>query len=376
MSDEGYKVVLEGTLLHGHDRTRVVESLSKAFKQDPRVTERLLRGQARVIKKGLDHPTAQRYRDALQKMGAASHIEPEAPPGHHETTAEPSTEPAPVEATGTSDISCPRCGYKPVLENDVLLVRGDCPKCGLIVKGTDELSVEAFKKHGLPVDHTQEDMYDGVDVAPLQTRVLAGVYTFGLFLMVYIGFVIAFMILFFPVRDIPYHIVKNFLFTAYSNFPLLMTATSILLVAFLMPLVTEGRTWGQREFGIGILFSGEAETGGLILSLAFRVAAILCISYAPGLVSIRIGEMLGHAEFLEPYHTPVVVLGAIPAWVISWIFLLATRGKRSILDFVSGTIQTEEALPPPDAALKALKPLAIALGFVLLFGLVTPLFFL
>ena len=190
--------------------------------------------------------------------------------------------------------------------------------------------------------------------------------------MLYIGIVIVFMFLFFPLPDVPYHLVKNFLFTAKSNFPMLLSAISILILEFLIPLFVEGRTWGQREFGIGILFSGEAATGGLILSLTFRVATILLLSYAPGLLAIKIGGFLGYAKVLAPYHIPIMVAAAVPAWVTSWLFPLLSRNTTSVLDFVSSTVQTEERLLPAGPELKAIKPLAGALGFLVLFGLLTP----
>ena len=35
------------------------------------------------------------------------------------------------EAASSDWNVCPKCGYQPTHEDDVLLVRGDCPRCGL-----------------------------------------------------------------------------------------------------------------------------------------------------------------------------------------------------------------------------------------------------
>ena len=77
MKEESYKVILEGTVLGGHDRSQVLKNLSSAFKQDPQVTERLLLGKPRIVKKGLNYATAEKYQKALEKMGAASRFEAE-----------------------------------------------------------------------------------------------------------------------------------------------------------------------------------------------------------------------------------------------------------------------------------------------------------
>jgi hypothetical protein len=377
MSDESYKVILQGTIREGYDRREVVAALSRAFKQDELFAERLLSGMPRVVKKGLDLATAHKYQQSLQKMGIVSLIETEAPPEQVAPTEVPVSVPAEAPPLPQSSISCPRCGYEPKTDDDVLLVRGDCPKCGLMVNKPEsaEQPDESFIRRAAAVDRATPDDYADVEFAPLVTRALASVNTFGLFSLVYTCMVVVFMVLFFPLRDVPYHIAKNFLLTAYNNFPMLLAATSILFVEFLLPLATEGKTWGQREFGIGILFTGEAETGGLLLSLVFRSAAIILITFSPGLLAIKVGGMLGYTEALEPYLKLMMVLMAVPAWVASWLFLLLSPNKRGVLDIATGTIQTEEKILPANALVKAFKPLGVALGFVLVFGLFTPLFF-
>lgn len=376
MSDESYKLILEGTLRPGYDRAQVIARLSRAFKQDVQVTERLLSGESRAIRKGLDYATARKYQESLEKMGAASHIEPESSSGRL-SVPEPTPDSSRSEPSVESHVSCPRCGYEPKNSEDVLLVRGDCPKCGLIVKKPDE-GEQRDGATALDTELAQPAVADDfIDVyfAPITTRMLASIYTFGLFLVVYIWIVIGFMLFFFPLPSIPYQLAKNLLFTAHNNFPMLLTSISIFFIGFLIPLILEGRTLGQMKFGIGILFAREAETGGLMLAQAFRVMAIGLLSYSPGLLLIKIGGLLGHEEALEPYHTLITVLMAIPAWTISWIVLLLLSNKRGILDIATGTIQTEEKLLPPNALLKACAPLAAALAFVLVFGLITPLFF-
>ncbi len=376
MSDKYYRVILQGIIRSGYDRREVVAALTRVFKQDEEVTERLLSGRQRVVKKGLDLATAHKYQQAFDKMGVVSLVETESPRGQSAQTEAPA-EVLAEAAQQKSNVSCPRCGYVPKTDDDVLLVRGDCPKCGLIVKNPEglEQADETFIRRPAALDRGDVDEYTDVEFAPLVTRALASLYTFGLFSLVYICMVIVFMLFFFPLPDVPYHIAKNFLVTAYNNFPMLLVATSILFVEFLLPLVTEGKTWGQRELGIGILFTGEAETGGLLLSLAFRTAAIGLLTFSPSLLAIKVGGLLGHSEALEPYYNLIIALVAIPAWSLSWLFLLLSPNKRGVLDIAAGTIQTEERILPANAMVKALRPLGLALGFVLVFGLLTPLLF-
>jgi hypothetical protein len=376
MRDESYKVILEGTLRQGFDRAQAIARLAKAFKQDAQVTERLLSGKPRIIRKGLDYATARKYQETLEKMGAASHMEPESSSSPL-PAPEPTPDSVPSDPSSTDRVTCPRCGYEPRSSQDVLLVRGDCPKCGLIVKKPDD----GEPRDASPASATEwtrpaaADDYADVDLAPFATRMLASIHTFGLFLVVYICIVIGFMLFFFPLPNVPYQLVKNFLYTAYSNFPMLLTSMSIFFIEFLIPFILEGRTLGQKEFGIGILFTREAETGGLILSQTFRVMLIGLLSYSPGLLFIKIGGLLGYEKVLHPYHTLIMVLMAISAWTISWIVPLFTPHRRGLLDIATGTIQSEEKLLPPNALVKAGTPLAAALAFMLVFGLVTPLFF-
>lgn len=376
MSDESYNVILQGTIREGYDRGEAVAALSRAFNQDERITERLLSGRPRVVKKGLDLATARMYQQALDRMGVVCVIEAESPAAGLEPDRVPVGIPTETPEQ-RNRVACTRCGYEPKTDDDVLLVRGDCPKCGLIVKRPEstEQPDEAFVRRSVAVDRPDPNDYTSVDLAPLMARALASVSTFGLFSVVYICMVIVFMIFFFPLRDIPYQIAKNFVLTAHSSFPMLIVATSILFVEFLLPLATEGKTWGQREMGIGVLFTGEAETGGLLLSLIFRSAAIILITLSPGLLAIKVGGMLGYAEAIEPYQKHVCVLTAAAAWEVSWLFLLVSPKKRGVLDIAAGTIQTEEKILPANALVKAVRPVGIALGFLLVFGLLTPLFF-
>ncbi|MDQ7781293.1 MAG: RDD family protein [Desulfomonilaceae bacterium] len=376
MSDDTYKVILRGTVREGYDRREVVAALSRTFKQDPKVAERLLSGTARVVKKGLDLSTARKYEETLRRLGADTLIESEPPRDREAPMDAPATPSQEIRRTA-SRVTCPRCGYEPKTEADVLLVRGDCPTCGLIVTRPEgvEQPDESFIRRASAVERRIPDDYADVEFAPLTTRALASLYTFGLFTVAYICTVIGFMLFFFPLPNVPYQIAKNFLVTAHNNFPMLWAAVSILVTAFLLPLFSEGKTPGQREFGIGILFSGEAETGGLLLALAFRTTAMGLLTFSPGLLAIKVGKMLGYAESLEAYHNLIIVLMAVAAWTASWLFLLLSPNKRGVLDIAAGTIQIQDGIPPVNATVKALKPLGVSVGFLLVFGLLTPLLF-
>ncbi|MFH1114819.1 MAG: RDD family protein [Pseudomonadota bacterium] len=377
MSDESYKVIIQGTIREGHDHREVVAALSRAFKQDGHITEKLVSGVPRIIKKGLDKASALKYQEILEGMGVVSSIEPELPPVKIQPAESPPADSADV-VDQPNRRSCPRCGYHAKSDDDVLLVRGDCPKCGLMVNnpmGRDHPPDEDFVRRTAAVDRAAVEDYADLEYAPLKTRALASMYTFGVFSLVCICLVIAFMIFFFPLTEIPYHIAKNFLVTAYGNFPMLLAATGIFFVNFLFPLIAEGQTWGQREFGIGIRYTAEAETGGLLLTLTFRTAAIGLLTFSPGLLAIKAGGILGYADSLQPYIKLIMVLMAASAWAVSWLFLMLSPAKRGILDIAAGTIQIEERTPQANPLLKALAPLGSALGFALVFGVLTPLLF-
>ncbi|MBM3302945.1 MAG: hypothetical protein FJY85_23740, partial [Deltaproteobacteria bacterium] len=133
VSDESYRVILEGTVREGFKRGRVVKNLAALFKKDLASVERLLSGKPRPIRTGVKRETASRYVKIIQEAGAVAWVELEAPPkAEPEVTEQPVV--VPEKEPIVPDVICPRCGYQASREDDVMLVRGDCPKCGLLVR--------------------------------------------------------------------------------------------------------------------------------------------------------------------------------------------------------------------------------------------------
>jgi hypothetical protein len=159
--------------------------------------------------------------------------------------------------------------------------------------------------------------------------------------------------------------------TALNNFPMLLTAVSILVVSFIVPLLNQGRSWGQKKLEISTLFREEVETGGLILSLSFRLGAIAVLTYAPGLVVLHTAKLLGFWALLPDPKITMVVM-AVVGWAVSWLFLLGAPDKRGLLDRSAGAIQVEETILRQDAVNTALTPLVSALAFFVVVGLLIP----
>ncbi len=411
MKARSYRIVLEPDLKEGLDRSRVVNKLAALFKRNEVVVEKLLASSPRIIRKGLELDTAQKYVRLIRGAGAAARIEqeeasePQAEPGPEpvadsgEVAVEKETQPEPViqpsaaearrhnerarakaeiEPKPTSELpyahvggnTCPRCGYEATGDDDVLMVRGDCPRCGLLVNkdlgigrvsgSRDEPSVIAY--------------YEGTIPASWERRGLASIYTFSLFLAIYAALTLMFILVFAPLDSTGGYIGKRFLASAFDAFPVFSTTLIVLGLCLAVPFFNGGRSWAQAKFEINLLYTEEAQAGGLLLSLVFRVAAVLMLSFLPGMVVLWLGRSFSYFES-DWAGNMVTVVSAALGWAASWIYLLRRPDKRSILDLATGTIQIEETLLPDEARRQALVPFAAAAGFWILVGWVFPLIF-
>lgn len=70
MADSDYRVVFEGQIAEGFSIGMVKKNLAKLFKADAERIATIFSGQAVVLKRNIDHPTALKYQAALQKAGA------------------------------------------------------------------------------------------------------------------------------------------------------------------------------------------------------------------------------------------------------------------------------------------------------------------
>jgi hypothetical protein len=408
MKARSYRIVLQPDIQEGLDRSEVVEKLAALFKRDETVVEKLLASSPRSIRKGLELDKAQKYVRLIRGAGATARIEQEDPPEYRpehelpavadsqEFTAENEPQPKPViqpsaaearrhnerarskaeiEPTPPSELpyayadgnTCPRCGYEATGDDDVLMVRGDCPRCGLLVK--KELGIGRMS--GSRDEASEIAYYEGTIPAGWERRALASIYTFSLFLAIYAALTLMFILVFAPLDSTGDYIGKRFLASAFDAFPVFSTTLIVLGLCLAVPFFNGGRSWAQAKFEINLLYTEEAQAGGLLLSLVFRVAAVLMLSFLPGMVALWLGRSFSYFES-DWAGNVVTVVSAALGWGASWIYLLRRPDKRSILDLATGTIQIEETPLPDEARRQALVPFAAAVSFWILVGWVFP----
>ncbi|MBI5571054.1 MAG: hypothetical protein HY914_14010 [Desulfomonile tiedjei] len=289
------------------------------------------------------------------------------------TGAMPVPAPRDQSAVDRENATCPKCGYVAYSEQDVLLVRGDCPRCGLRVRkdvviedlALEPLDAAAPVRRGLEVyqDHTP---------AAWNRRAVAAIHTLNAFLVVYTVLFLfaAFMLV--PLESIPEQMAYHFIDMVLDLFPLFLVSMALLVVLFAFPVFNAGLTWGQQMADIQVLYTDEAQVGGLYFTLGARYAAALILTLVPGAVLVWAGSRFGFFESARVWA--VVMLGmASLAWIASWITMMQREDERGVLDLAAGTVQTEEAPLAPNAMNQALLQLLPVLSFWLLFTAVIPL---
>src|SRR4030042_2699504 len=112
MVDKPYKGILSGAIRTGFDRDAVLKNLARLFNRPPDLIEKLLSDQPRVIKRGLDLPTAEKYQQTLRQAGAVSRIEPEDQPSSEVDESRQRAQYGPPPASAHEQV-CPQCGYRP-----------------------------------------------------------------------------------------------------------------------------------------------------------------------------------------------------------------------------------------------------------------------
>ena len=75
MTDAVYAVVFGGEMLEGFSREQVQASFARMLGLNAERLEQLFSRPRTVLKKGLSHAEAVRYRDALQRIGAAVSVD-------------------------------------------------------------------------------------------------------------------------------------------------------------------------------------------------------------------------------------------------------------------------------------------------------------
>jgi hypothetical protein len=90
--EERYDVYFAGQMLAGHDPEQVRRQLATLFNADQKTLDLLFSGTPRLIKRGCDRATAQKYKNAMEQAGAAPIIARSgAQPGNTGTAAKPWT---------------------------------------------------------------------------------------------------------------------------------------------------------------------------------------------------------------------------------------------------------------------------------------------
>jgi hypothetical protein len=370
MPNKFYKVVLGGTIRNGFDRTVVLKNLAQIFNKSPELIEKLLSGNPRVIKKGLDLAAAEKYQKILTKAGAESHFDLEIDQSPQIPEPSPSPQHEPESAT-SHELICPRCGYIPKSEEDVLAVRGDCPRCGLLVRKDPQIFSFTSDETEFAQKTDAANIYGERTPVSWKRRILASMHTLTIFLTVYLLFFFILIFLIVPPDFISRTLLRDFLQTVFAAFPMAIISLTVFGVSFVLPLITGGRSWGQQMTNITVLYAGEARIGGLQLALALRAAAILMISFVPGLIAVRVGDWLKLLAVPEGTNRAMIATGMI-AWILCWIYEFSRKDRRGLLDLVGDTIQVEEEPLPPDAVQKAMLPLLGIVTLWLVFTFVLP----
>ncbi|MGB6065250.1 MAG: hypothetical protein WBG50_10600 [Desulfomonilaceae bacterium] len=373
MEDQSYKVILEGKIREGFDRPITVKNLSALLRRDVEEIAGLLSGNQTVIARGLDHRTALRHQALIEGAGAVSCVEPDAiQPGPANLVDQSRDDEPQAVSNGTS--ICPRCGYTATREDDVLLIRGDCPRCGLqvVTRPADPQERVLTILQDDPLSEFSRNIYGKRTPASRKRKVLASIHTFSLFLAVYSCLIVLFIFCFVPLESVPAHFADAFLNAAFTSFPLLLPALSLILVSFVLPIFNRGLSWGQRRTGIVVLYTKEAQAGGLYLSLAFRVVAIGLLSFSPGLIVIWAGSKVGIVWTAAEVDAVMAVM-AILGWVSYWVYLARNPEKIGILDRAAGTIQTEQGPLPEHAVKDAVLPIGVVAALSVILGIIIPL---
>jgi len=108
MSDPIFRILFEGKIRDGEDLEKVKAKLAKLFKKDEAKIAALFSGGPLVIRKGLDYPTAQKYKIAIERAGGLCRVD--------KATSTEKTSPATTKTRARTTrnpvaVVCPNCGY-------------------------------------------------------------------------------------------------------------------------------------------------------------------------------------------------------------------------------------------------------------------------
>ncbi|MET0027564.1 MAG: BPSS1780 family membrane protein [Candidatus Thiodiazotropha sp.] len=297
---EGYKVIFTGELKPNTDQQRLIALFSQKFNLGPEKAQKLIQGGRSVaLKKGLELEKAEKYMEALEKLGMVMELDPKPTP------------PAPTFSSGLAleDIDsgdddatevlepstvdrCPKCG-------STQMEMGICQSCGIVaakyiaaqVRGANQESEEDDDE---PVETPDNDPYtppdadleeplEGEMVGPRSVSIgrpfawIAG--GWGLFKEAPLAWILALVI----------WVGLNF---GISLIPL----AGAIAVNLIGPTLIAGFMIGCREheeggqFAVGHLFAGFSQnTGQTILIGLFYMITMLVLTF--GMMAVIFGNM-------------------------------------------------------------------------------------
>jgi hypothetical protein len=108
MSDASFRILFEGKIKDGEDLEKVKAKLARLFKKDAAKIASLFGSGPLVIRKGLDYPTAQKYKIAIERAGGLCRVE-EAVGAEKQAPA--ATKTRGRVARNAPAVVCPNCGY-------------------------------------------------------------------------------------------------------------------------------------------------------------------------------------------------------------------------------------------------------------------------
>lgn len=114
-----YRLILDGTVGFTYDLHEVKEKLDRLFRCGPDQLERLFGGKPTVLKRGLDHASALKYKEAISHTGALCTIEMEEVPPASLSPQTLQQRPLLSRKEATTDAPAPALSFS-------------CPKCGQV----------------------------------------------------------------------------------------------------------------------------------------------------------------------------------------------------------------------------------------------------
>jgi uncharacterized protein len=137
MADETYRIVFYGEVALWSDVDESKRNIARMFKVDAATVDRMFKARPAVIKSGIDHATAVKYKISFEKTGAVCVIEPviavtpaarPAAPDRVEVLkqTEAADERAAAPTESPDSMICPKCGQRQPES-------AECAHCGIII---------------------------------------------------------------------------------------------------------------------------------------------------------------------------------------------------------------------------------------------------